>query len=164
VRKRLNDPTAPPHLLLCKIAPPPPLSRSLTAAVMDRGYEEGRKMRLEGDAGMWSSDGGDFGDGRGSGAGRGGGRRSVDGGRFEGSGRQGGDYRLQGTDDRYPGRGREDWGPPPPWWEEQQRREAAQRREEEQWQRQQESQRGRGPGDRSAFAGQGDRGDAGAPR
>nr|XP_051221807.1 uncharacterized protein LOC127340068 [Lolium perenne] len=163
VRQRLNDPTAPPHHLLRKIAPPPPLSRSFAAAVMDRGYEEGRKRRLEGEASQWRSDGGDFGEGRGSGVGRGDGGRQDGGGRHEGNSRQGGEYRYQGTDFRYQGRGRDDWGSPPPWWEEQQRREAAQRREEEQWQRQQEAQRGRGPGDRVATAGQGDRGGAGAP-
>ncbi|KAK1698173.1 hypothetical protein QYE76_014870 [Lolium multiflorum] len=163
VRQRLNDPSAPPHRLLRKIAPPPPLSRSFAAAVMDRGYEEGQKRRLEGEASQWRSEGGDFGEGRGSGAGRGDGGRQDGGGRSEGNGRQGGDYRYQGAEFRYQGRGRDDWGSPPPWWEEQQRREAAQRREEEQW-RQQEMQRGRGAGDRVATAGQGDRGGAGAPR
>ncbi|KAK1666621.1 hypothetical protein QYE76_054780 [Lolium multiflorum] len=156
VRRRLQDPLAPPHRLLRRIPPPSPTSRSFADALMDRGGDEGRKRRLD-EPGRRA---GDAGYGRRSGGGRvgGGGGRQEGGGSGDGDwpGREGGwrqdqgrveaGYRYQDGDQgyRYVERGREDWDAPPPRWREQQRWEEARDAPPQ--------------GDREGFAGQGDRG------
>jgi hypothetical protein len=67
--------------------------------------------------------------------------------------RQAGDFHGQEGDPRYQERGGDYWGRPPPWWPKQVRREE----ETREWELQQAGSAARGQGDRSSFAGQGDR-------
>ncbi|KAK1678769.1 hypothetical protein QYE76_039617 [Lolium multiflorum] len=153
VRQRLNDPFAPPHRVLHRVAGSPRQELSYVEEVMAGGFDDGRKRRFdaEGGARCFSGDSG--------------GRRfgSDDGeqrGQFEGGSNSGGSgYRYREEEQSYrEQRGREDWSSPPPWWREQQRREG-----ELCDQRRGPAVGGAGWGNsgRSGSAGQGDRAGAG---
>jgi hypothetical protein len=153
VRQRLNDPFAPPHRLLRRVAGSPRQELSYVEAVMAGGFDDGRKRRFDAEGGARRF-GGDAG-----------GRRfgSDDGeqrGRFEGgSSGGGGGYRYREEELSYrEQRGREDWSSPPPWWREKQRREGELR---DQRRGPAEGGAGWGNGGRPGSAGQGDRAGAG---
>jgi hypothetical protein len=153
VRQRLNDPYAPPHRLLCRIAGSPRQELSYVEVIMAGGFDDGRKRRYDAEGGARRF-GGDSG-----------GRRfgSDDGeqrGRFEGGNSGGGGgYRYREEEQSYrEQRGREDWSSPPPWWREQQRREGELR---DHRRGPAEGGTGWGNGGRPGSAGQGDRAGAG---
>nr|XP_051212452.1 uncharacterized protein LOC127330203 [Lolium perenne] len=153
VRQRLNDPFAPPHRLLRRVAGSSRQELSYVEAVMAGGFDDGRKRRFEVEGGARRF-GGDSG-----------GRRfgSDDGeqrGRFEGGSSGGGSgYRYREEEQSYrEQRGREDWSSPPPWWREQQRREGELR---DQRRGPAEGGAGWGNGGRPGSAGQGDHAGAG---